>query len=163
DGHDREGRRFLATAPAGRRSGAENGGDHALELADLEEWLTGHGQVEEARHELAVTGCRLRLAERGVRVWTFDLLDVEPDLGQALFHVEGVKLVGIVEALPAQHGDDVERNATRAQRRDPGHHLRVRSLARTRLPTGVVEERRAVEADSDSDLMSLDEVAVLVA
>ena len=71
---------------------------------------------------------------------TLDLLHVEADRADAVFLVEVEQLVGIVERVGGQHGDDVEGDGVFAEQANTRENAVQRSLAAARPPLAVARQ-----------------------
>ena len=115
------------------------------------------GQFEEARQEAAEPLLGAAALQRRGRVRSLDLLDVEADRVDAVFLVEVEQLVGVVERVGGQHGDDEEGHALFAEQADASQHAIQRPLAAARAPLAVVQESRPVHADAGLNVVAQEE------
>src|SRR5262245_15674524 len=90
------------------------------------------------------------------------LLDVEGDVPDLMLDIELEQFARAGEGFARQNRDDVERKLVLLQQLDAAHHQRMSAAAIPRFAIAVVQPRRPIQADADSDVVHAEKIDPLL-
>src|SRR5262249_5180898 len=99
--------------------------------------------------------------DTAVRMGTFDFFNIEANHFDAVFDIEPVDLIGVIDAALGQNGNDAEGNSGLLKMPDPSHGLRVSALASPIFSECIVDKLRPIDADANTDPVFLKKFAPL--